>query len=302
MIEMTEDEQFALALKMSEQEARQLNSQEEEEEELLRKAIAESLSSCQPRDPSAAAALPPLAQAPESPVPSHPAGPGTSELLTALPPRSESPCLRVAPFLTLCSEPEQQIQRKEKAGLFNEFLKKAEMAENAPPLDTVQMLDEEGNQEEDQDSVHYYWGIPFCPKGVNPNEYTQVILCQLEVYQKSLKQAQRQLLQKKKFGEPVVPNSCSLNQNERGTEEEEEEKEEKKETVKGIGGLDEQERKDMGDKKEPEGVAWLLSPTNRKLDNNPQQKVARGENCEHGDEPTSSSCQVDIVLLALSVW
>lgn len=41
--EMTEDEQFALALKMSEQEARQLNSQEEEEEELLRKAIAESL-------------------------------------------------------------------------------------------------------------------------------------------------------------------------------------------------------------------------------------------------------------------
>lgn len=41
---MSEDEQFALALKMSEQEARQLNSQEEEEEELLRKAIAESLS------------------------------------------------------------------------------------------------------------------------------------------------------------------------------------------------------------------------------------------------------------------
>lgn len=41
---MTEDEQFALALKMSEQEARQLNSQEEEEEELLKKAIAASLS------------------------------------------------------------------------------------------------------------------------------------------------------------------------------------------------------------------------------------------------------------------
>lgn len=40
---MTEDEQFALALKMSEQEAREVNSQEEEEEELLRKAIAESL-------------------------------------------------------------------------------------------------------------------------------------------------------------------------------------------------------------------------------------------------------------------
>lgn len=41
---MTEDEQFALALKMSEQEAQQLNSQEEEEEALMRMAIAESLS------------------------------------------------------------------------------------------------------------------------------------------------------------------------------------------------------------------------------------------------------------------
>eukprot|EP00069_Balaena_mysticetus_P013805 bmy_08388T0 len=40
---MTEEEQFALAVKMSEQEAREVNSQEEEEEELLRKAIAESL-------------------------------------------------------------------------------------------------------------------------------------------------------------------------------------------------------------------------------------------------------------------
>ncbi|XP_021570396.1 BRCA1-A complex subunit RAP80 isoform X4 [Carlito syrichta] len=52
--QMTEEEQFALALKMSEQEAREVNSQEEEEEELLRKAIAESLNSCQPSDASAA--------------------------------------------------------------------------------------------------------------------------------------------------------------------------------------------------------------------------------------------------------
>ncbi|XP_076429511.1 BRCA1-A complex subunit RAP80 isoform X6 [Peromyscus maniculatus bairdii] len=41
--QMSEEEQFALALKMSEQEAREVNSQEEKEEELLRKAIAESL-------------------------------------------------------------------------------------------------------------------------------------------------------------------------------------------------------------------------------------------------------------------
>ncbi|XP_023572311.1 BRCA1-A complex subunit RAP80 isoform X6 [Octodon degus] len=45
--QMTEEEQFALALEMSEQEARELNSQEEKEEELLRKAIAESLNSSQ---------------------------------------------------------------------------------------------------------------------------------------------------------------------------------------------------------------------------------------------------------------
>lgn len=51
--QMTEEEQFALALKMSEQEAREVNSQEEEEEELLRKAIAESLNSCRPSDASA---------------------------------------------------------------------------------------------------------------------------------------------------------------------------------------------------------------------------------------------------------
>ncbi|KAM6150189.1 BRCA1-A complex subunit RAP80 isoform 2-T2 [Erethizon dorsatum] len=47
LAQMTEEEQFALALKMSEQEAREMNSQEEEEEELLRKAIAESLNSSQ---------------------------------------------------------------------------------------------------------------------------------------------------------------------------------------------------------------------------------------------------------------
>ncbi|XP_027265637.1 BRCA1-A complex subunit RAP80 isoform X6 [Cricetulus griseus] len=45
--QMSEEEQFALALKMSEQEAREVNSQEEKEEELLRKAIAESLNSSQ---------------------------------------------------------------------------------------------------------------------------------------------------------------------------------------------------------------------------------------------------------------
>ncbi|XP_029798649.1 BRCA1-A complex subunit RAP80 isoform X3 [Suricata suricatta] len=56
--QMTEEEQFALALKMSEQEAEEMNSQEEEEEELLRKAIAESLNSCRPSDASATRSRP----------------------------------------------------------------------------------------------------------------------------------------------------------------------------------------------------------------------------------------------------
>lgn len=62
---MTEEEQFALAVRMSEQEAREVNSQEEEEEALLRKAIEESLHSCQPSDASATRSQP-LATGPSS--------------------------------------------------------------------------------------------------------------------------------------------------------------------------------------------------------------------------------------------
>ncbi|XP_058271823.1 BRCA1-A complex subunit RAP80 isoform X3 [Hemibagrus wyckioides] len=53
--------------------------------------------------------------------------------------------------------------------------------------------------------VSYYWGVPFCPKGQSPDDYTQVILTQLEVYEKSLKEAQRQLLHKADWGLPVFP-------------------------------------------------------------------------------------------------
>ncbi|KAF6083459.1 ubiquitin interaction motif containing 1 [Phyllostomus discolor] len=63
--QMTEEEQFALAVKMSEQEAREVNSQEEEEEALLRKAIEESLNSCRPSDASATRSRP-LATGPSS--------------------------------------------------------------------------------------------------------------------------------------------------------------------------------------------------------------------------------------------
>ncbi|XP_027129353.1 BRCA1-A complex subunit RAP80 isoform X2 [Larimichthys crocea] len=54
-------------------------------------------------------------------------------------------------------------------------------------------------------TVHYYWGVPFCPRGLDPDRYTQVILAQMEVYEKSLKQAQRCLLKKAEWGEPILP-------------------------------------------------------------------------------------------------
>ncbi|XP_031214014.1 BRCA1-A complex subunit RAP80 isoform X2 [Mastomys coucha] len=63
--QMSEEEQFALALKMSEQEAREVNNQEEKEEELLRKAIAESLNSCWSSAASATRSRP-LATGPSS--------------------------------------------------------------------------------------------------------------------------------------------------------------------------------------------------------------------------------------------
>ncbi|XP_044226418.1 BRCA1-A complex subunit RAP80 isoform X1 [Thunnus albacares] len=54
-------------------------------------------------------------------------------------------------------------------------------------------------------TVHYYWGVPFCPRGLDPDSYTQVILAQMEVYEKSLKRAQRCLLRKAEWGEAVLP-------------------------------------------------------------------------------------------------
>lgn len=85
--------------------------------------------------------------------------------------------------------------------------------------------------------MHYYWGVPFCPRGLHPDSYTQVkircriqpacavvrvhlfilffppsfppvfqvILAQMEVYEKSLKRAQRRLLRKAEWGEAIVP-------------------------------------------------------------------------------------------------
>ncbi|XP_041658078.1 BRCA1-A complex subunit RAP80 isoform X2 [Cheilinus undulatus] len=54
-------------------------------------------------------------------------------------------------------------------------------------------------------TVHYYWGVPFCPRGLDPDSYTEVILAQMEVYKKSLRTAQRSLLRKAEWGEAVLP-------------------------------------------------------------------------------------------------
>lgn len=57
----------------------------------------------------------------------------------------------------------------------------------------------------DGPTVHYYWGVPFCPRGLDPDTYTKVILAQMEVYEKSLKQAQRCLMRKAEWGEAILP-------------------------------------------------------------------------------------------------
>ncbi|XP_067391428.1 BRCA1-A complex subunit RAP80 isoform X2 [Emydura macquarii macquarii] len=427
--QMTEDEQFALALKMSEQEARQVNCQEEEEEELLRKAIAESLNSCQPSDSPA----PHPAQAACMPAESHPAERGKSGIPGAEPPCPDSPrseCsshswspaadgtgqtdvtksplvvlsrlsqdivesslvssiiispgkswpltrtneqpsspARCSPSATSPSTPGENLgsltptfarntpgarrlmsrrlfsgscgtskavggeQDKqplagtgssagEPAAAGSAVLRKnralepsgsprkscgrgwpacapqpgpsgqgtvraehgqwSEVSEKAPEFCALNMADEKCKQEDARDTVRYYWGIPFCPKGLDPNEYTRVILCQLEVYQKSLKQAQRQLLQKKEFGEPVVPCSSPLSQNEQG----------KGEQINRENGVpDDTEDGDSEGRKEPESVSWLLSTKNREAEQNPGQTFEEEKNSTSEDEPTTSYCQ-----------
>ncbi|XP_043837585.1 BRCA1-A complex subunit RAP80 isoform X2 [Dromiciops gliroides] len=348
--QMTEEEQFALALKMSEQEAQQVNDQVEEEEELLRKAIAESLNSCQPSDSSPArpaqyhqekpvvsetpeclfpcpesphSSVPSLSQGsqseqtemPKSPLvmlkrlsqeivenslsgiilsqeksqcslksneaPSSPMLSDSSDNLSSPPCKKQfvlSPTFSRVPigtwqlvprklFADSCVSQEEEMEEREKcldhtgnlevqpvvgspgtgdklnqavvesksSNLFDggtsqwaEDTKYKQPKENSklgcgsfmatqgkektfqPCLPNA--IDAKFLREEIGSRVHYYWGIPFCPAGVDPTLFTKIILCQLEVYQKSLKLAQRHLLQKKEFGDPVLPSSYSLSQ------------------------------------------------------------------------------------------
>lgn len=149
-----------------------------------------------------------------------------------------------------------------------------------PDLCMQTAVEEKHKQEEAKDTVHYYWGIPFCPKGVDPNQYTKVILCQLEVYQKSLKQAQRQLLHKKEFGNPVVPSS-SLSQNELG----------KGEEISRENGVADGTEDGDTEGQESENITWL-HPSKRREAESPGHSMEEEKNSTSDDEPTTSYCQV----------
>ncbi|KFV50514.1 BRCA1-A complex subunit RAP80, partial [Tyto alba] len=353
--QMTEEEQFALALKMSEQEAREVNCQEEEEEELLRKAIAESLNSCQPSDsPDSTPQL--SAEALGLQGQSQSAEKGSSEILGGLTLRSDtprsdcSPCSQStradgngqmdvarSPLVVLRSiqhnrvsgegpacdkvkvtsgswqltprrlftspsssseatghEPKEQplpcTGHSGEAGAGSSAtVWKSWTTECTPELCVPSVAEEKHKQEEARDTVHYYWGIPFCPKGVDPNQYTKVILCQLEVYQKSLKQAQRQLLHKKEFGNPVVPGS-SLSQNDLGKGEQ---------ISKENGVADDTEDGDPDGQKESESITWLL-PSKKRETESPGHSMEE-KNSTSDDEPTTSYCQASQVLPAEDV-
>ncbi|XP_010279897.1 PREDICTED: BRCA1-A complex subunit RAP80 [Phaethon lepturus] len=435
--QMTEEEQFALALKMSEQEARQVNCQEEEEEELLRKAIAESLNSCQPSDSSDATpqlsaevlgargqsqpaekgvseTLGGLALCPDTPrseCSSHsqsaradgnrqmdvarsplvvlrrlsqeivesslvssiivspgkgqpvtrssekPSSPAKSDSSNVLPStlgedlislsptfgRVTSGSWRLTPRRLFASpsssseatdhEPKEQplpctghsvgeagagssatlwkswtaewcgsprrsgggagtkhTSRPEHTTKACVSIEQAEQNDSTPEFCVPNAVKEKHKQEEARDTVHYYWGIPFCPKGVDPNQYTKVILCQLEVYQKSLKQAQRQLLHKKEFGNPVVPSS-SMSQNELR----------KGEQISRENGVaDDTEDGDPDGQKESENITWLL-PSKRREAESPGHSMEEEKNSTSDDEPTTSYCQASQVLPAEDV-
>lgn len=147
-------------------------------------------------------------------------------------------------------------------------------------------VEEKHKQEEARNTVHYYWGIPFCPKGVDPNQYTKVILCQLEVYQKSLKQAQRQLLHKKEFGNPVVP-SPSLSQNELR----------KGEEIGRENGVADGTEDGDTEGQESENITWL-HPSKRREAESPGHSMEEEKNSTSDDEPTTSYCQVRALSLS----
>ncbi|XP_004611492.2 BRCA1-A complex subunit RAP80 isoform X1 [Sorex araneus] len=298
--QMTEEEQFELALQMSEQEARAVNSQEEEEEALLRKAIAESLNSCRPSDAPASSSGPP-ATGPSSSQ-SHQENTtdsGTTEGKWHLGP----PSLFKGSLISQGNEAEDREEpwdhpesTEEESGCDSSGSweqSNSPVFENGnancadrctghltahtvlgKPQETTgkgsaypQAAQGRGDTarpcwpapaeakclQDAEGTVHYFWGVPFCPAGVDPNQYTKVILCQLEVYQKSLKKAQRQLLRKKGFGDPVLPSPPSLIQSECGQGDQASEQKE--------GSSEDAGDEDTEVRQETRATAWHAKPT-----------------------------------------
>ncbi|KAM8835173.1 BRCA1-A complex subunit RAP80 isoform 2-T3 [Synchiropus picturatus] len=68
-----------------------------------------------------------------------------------------------------------------------------------------QRLRSEAGPADGQPTVQYYWGVPFCPRSLDPDEYTQVIVTQLDTYSRSLKEARRLLLRKAQWSDGVLP-------------------------------------------------------------------------------------------------
>ncbi|XP_023572307.1 BRCA1-A complex subunit RAP80 isoform X2 [Octodon degus] len=323
--QMTEEEQFALALEMSEQEARELNSQEEKEEELLRKAIAESLNSCRPSDASATRTRP-LAIGPSSQ--SHQGKTTDSETTEGIwqlvPPslfkgshvsqgneaeEREDPCDHtenteeepVSGSSGSWDQSNQPVSENENVKCFDRYTDHlAEHTQCEKPQEStgrgyaiLQAAQGRGDTSRHRlpiptevkglqdigDTVHYFWGIPFCPIGVDPNQYTKVILCQLEVYQKSLKMAQRQLFKKRGFGEPVLPGPPSLIQNECAQGDQASEKNE---------GISE----DMGDEDKEERQESRASVWHSKTKDIQENKIkSLKQNILLEEEPTTSHGQ-----------
>ncbi|XP_044136634.1 BRCA1-A complex subunit RAP80 isoform X1 [Bufo gargarizans] len=136
-------------------------------------------------------------------------------------------------------------------------------------------------------TVHYYWGVPFCPKGVDPSEYTKVILCQLEVYQKSLKSAQRQLLHKMDYGQPIHLTASSrkyFKEDTQGSVSQEDTEECVAEDNTQKPDEDETERDDNSDSQETQ----YLSSKRQKISQSPAQTGLENDHCSSSQDENDS--------------
>ncbi|KAM3925754.1 BRCA1-A complex subunit RAP80 isoform 2-T2 [Leptodactylus fuscus] len=198
---------------------------------------------------------------------------------------SESPQIDSTLIPILCSQGEisHQNDGRNAENLWAGKAKKMD-CKDVPSVDgTETSMCGSDKRMESGSTINYYWGVPFCPKGVNPSEYTKVILCQLEVYQKSLKSAQRQLLHKKHYGQPIHPEASSQENDKEGKSQEDDTAE--KDTQK----LEESEKEDddNSDSQETEHI----SSKRQKTAQSPPQTTPDNGHCSsfQGDKDNSKA-------------